>query len=172
VRRTEDNIFDNYEKKSRKGAGHFASAVVCGVMIAAIIGVLLWINSTLQIESGVVPDFQAAMDEGRYNDALDIYRNVHDIVVAADDSGLNEDSALQMQRAQMAQMEQIVNERLLSIEEQMRTSRYTPSTVDLRFMNEMGELTLSQISIWLNDLSTEFLLGTIEKPDLVFISSR
>ena len=169
MKRTEDNIFDNYEKKSRKGAGHIASAIVCGVMIVAIIGVLVWINSTLKIESGVVPDFQAAMDEGRYTDALDIYRSVHDIVVASDDSALAEDSALQMQRAQMAQMEQIVNERLLSIEEQMRNSRYTPSTVDLRFMNEMGELTSSQISIWLNDLSTEFLLGTIEKPDLVFI---
>ena len=169
MKRTEDNIFDNYERKSRKGAGHIAAAIVCGVTIVALIGVVLWINSTLQIESGVVPDFQAAMDEGRYADALDIYRNVHDIVVASDDSGLDEDSALQMQRAQMDQMEQIVNDRLLSIEDQMRSSRYIPSTVDLRFMNEMGELTSSQISIWLNDLSTEFLLGSIEKPDLVFI---
>ena len=127
MKRTEDNIFDNYERKSRKGAGHIAAAIVCGVTIGALIGVVLWINSTLQIESGVVPDFQAAMDEGRYADALDIYRNVHDIVVASDDSGLDEDSALQMQRAQMDQMEQIVNDRLLSIEDQMRSSRYIPS---------------------------------------------
>ena len=39
----------------------------------------------------------------------------------------------------------------------------------IRFMNEMQELTSSRLSVWLNDLATEFLLGTIEKPDLIFI---
>lgn len=169
MRRTEDNIFDNYEKRSGKSTGHIIASVICIAMIIAMLSVLLWINSSLKIESGVVPDFQLAIDEARYSDALDIYRSVHDIVVASDDSGLSEDSALQIQREQMGQMEEIVNARLLSIEEQMRNSRYTPSTGDLRFMNEMGELTSSQISMWLNDLSTEFLLGTIEKPDLIFI---
>lgn len=169
MRRTEDNIFDNYEKKSVKGAGHIIAAVLCFTVILSMVIVLSWLNSSMKIESGVVPDFQAALDEGRYTDALMLYRSVHDLVVASDSSSENEDAELTVRRDQMAQMEEIVNTRLLAIEDQMRNSRYTPSTADLRFMNEMQELTSSRLSQWLIDLSTEFLLGTIEKPDLIFI---
>ena len=169
MRRVEDNIFDNYEKKSVKGAGHIIAAALCFLVILSMIIVISWLDSSMKIESGVVPDFQAALDEGRYSDALMLYRSVHDLVVASDTTAQNEDTELAVRRDQMAQMEDIVNTRLLAIEDQMRNSRYTPSTADLRFMNEMQELTSSKISQWLIDLSTEFLLGTIEKPDLIFI---
>lgn len=169
MRRTEDSIFDNYEKKSVKSAGHIIAAVLCMAVIAVMIGVVFWLNQSMEIEAGVVPDFVAAMDEGRYSDALNLYRAVHDSVVAADSSADNEDAELSIRREQMGQMEDIVNTRLLAIEDQMRNSRYTPTTADLRFMNEMQELTSSKLSEWLNDLAVEFLLGTIEKPDLIFI---
>lgn len=169
MRRLEDNIFDNYEKKSVKGAGHIVAAIVCLCSIAFMIGVLFWLNASMEVESGVVPDFQQAIDEGRYSDALALYREVHDDVVAYDTSSETENAELNIRREQMGQMEEIVNTRLLAIEDQMRNSRYTPSNADMRFMNEMQELTSSRISTWLNDLATEFLLGTIEKPDLIFI---
>ncbi len=169
MRRVEDNIFDNYEKKSVKSAGHLIAAIACLVVIVAMIGVVFWLNQSMEIESGVVPDFVAAMDEGRYTDALNLYRDVHDEVVAADSSSDEEDAVLTIRREQMGQMEEIVNTRLLAIEDQIRYTRYTPTTADLRFMNEMQELTSSKLSVWLNDLAVEFLLGTIEKPDLIFI---
>ncbi len=169
MRRVEDNIFDNYEKKSVKGAGHIIAVVACMICIAAMIGVVFWLNASMKIESGVVPDFEAAIDEGRYEDALMLYRQVHDQVVAYDSSELSENAELTIRREQMGQMEEIVNTRLIAIETEMRNSRYTPSTADMRFMNEMQELTSSRLSEWLNELATEFLLGTIEKPDLIFI---
>ena len=169
MRRVEDNIFDNYEKKAVKGTGHIAAAIVCIVSVFAMVCVLFWLNASMRIESGVVPDFQQAIDEGRYTDALMLYRQVHDEVVAAEIPGETDNAELAVRREQMDQMEEIVNVRLLAIEDQMRNSRYTPSTADMRFMNEMQELTSSKLSMWLNDLATEFLLGTIEKPDLIFI---
>lgn len=169
MRRTEDNIFDNYEKKSVTGIGHIIAVAVCLIAFTSMIGVLFWLNLSLETESGVVPEFEEAIDQGRYSEALMLYRQVHDSVVASDESAHTEDAQLAVSREQMAQMEAIVNDRLCSIEDQMRNSRYTPSTADMRFMNEMQELTSSRLSAWLNDLATEFLLGTIEKPDLIFI---
>ena len=120
MRRVEDNIFDNYEKKSVKSAGHLIAAIACLVVIVAMIGVVFWLNQSMEIESGVVPDFVAAMDEGRYTDALNLYRDVHDEVVAADSSSDEEDAVLTIRREQMGQMEEIVNTRLLAIEDQIR----------------------------------------------------
>ena len=169
MRRVEDNIFDNYEKKSVKGTGHIIAAVACMVAIASMVAVLFWLNQSMEIEAGVVPDFETAIDEGRYTDALMLYRDVHDDVVASDAAADADNTELNIRREQMGQMEEIVNTRLLAIEDQMRSSRYIPTTADIRFMNEMQELTSSRLSVWLNDLATEFLLGTIEKPDLIFI---
>ena len=169
MRRTEDNIFDNYEKKSVKSAGHIVAAIICFAIVISMICVVSWLNVSMEVESGVVPEFEIALDEGRYDDALQLYRQVHDDVVSYDAVEGTEDSELIIRREQMSQMEEIVNSRLLTIEDQMRNSRYIPSTADIRFMNEMQELTSSRLSTWLIDLSTEFLLGTIEKPDLIFI---
>ncbi len=169
MRRSEDNIFDNYERKSVRNIGHFIAASVCFLLMASMITVVFWLNASMEVEAGVVPEFEAALAEGRYDEALQLYRQVHDVVVASDANGGSGETELQIQRDQMNQMEEIVNNRLLEIENEMRNSRYTPSTADLNFMNEMQELTSSRISSWLNELSTEFLLGTIEKPDLVFI---
>ncbi|MBR1797101.1 MAG: hypothetical protein IJ757_03690 [Clostridiales bacterium] len=169
MRRSEDNIFDNYEKRSVNGAGYIVAACFCMAAVIGMIIVVFWLNSSLKAESDIVPDFEIAIDEGRYDDALQMYRQIHDDVVASDSATPGEDAELQIRRDQMASMEEIVNTRLIAIEDQMRFSRYTPSTADLRFMNEMQEMTSSRLSTWLNDLCTEFLLGTIEKPDLIFI---
>lgn len=169
MRRQEDNIFDNFEKKGKGQNGHIIAAAACILAVAFMIGVVFRINTSIDDEEGVIPDFASAMDEGRYSDALSIYREMHDLVVASDDDGDSADPRYESRAEQVRQMENIVDQRLLSIEEQMRSSRYVPSSSDLRFMNEMQELTSSKLSSWLNDLCTEFLLGTIEKPDLIFI---
>ena len=76
MRRSEDNIFDNYEKKSVKGAGHIVAAVICFLIVISMICVVSWLNVSMEVESGVVPEFEIALDEGRYDDALQLYRQV------------------------------------------------------------------------------------------------
>ncbi|MCQ2516300.1 MAG: hypothetical protein MJ094_05505 [Saccharofermentans sp.] len=169
MKRIEDNIFDNYEKKSQLPLGHIVAAIICGLTIISMITVVAWLNSTTRQADSVIPEFSRALDESRYDDALGMYRRIHDDVVANDQYATTEDSYLESLRSQMDQMEGLVNSRLFDIENAMRTERYVLSTADIQFMNGLEELTSSQISSWLNDLCTEFLLGTIEKPDLIFI---
>ena len=64
MRRTEDNIFDNYEKKSVTGIGHIIAVAVCLIAFTSMIGVLFWLNLSLETESGVVPEFEEAIDQG------------------------------------------------------------------------------------------------------------
>lgn len=166
---TQNNIFDAYEKKSKKKWGNTIASILCIVVIFALLVSLVWINITQKEEESIIPEFIAALDEGRYDDALEMYRHTHDIVVAADPEQMQEVSE---QTEIMSQMESIVNERLVSIESLVREERYVLSTSDLQFMNEMGELTSSQISQWLRDICEDFMLGKIQKPDVIFIFNQ
>ena len=166
MNRSSVSIFDMYEQKNRPAKGYTVAAVICLVMVFVIIGVSVWIKTTNKQEESVLPEFVAALDQGRYDDALQIYRDIHDRVVAADPSKLE---SMKSETDAMAQMESEVDSRLQEIESKIRYERYEPTTGDIEFMNEMEELTSSSISQWLHDLCEEFLLGTIEKPDVIFI---
>lgn len=166
MRRTEDSIFDNYEKKAGDGRKHNIAAAVCGAMLLLSLIVFVYIGNLKSERDAVMPEFTAALEDGDYEKALSLYRNVHDEIVAADPG---QEAEYAEQAAIMDEMETMVANRLVTIEDRVRTSRYEPSSEDLRFMNGLGELTSSQISKWLYSLSEEFLLGTIEKPDIIFI---
>ena len=166
MKRIEDSIFDNYEKKAEDGRKHTIAAVVCAAALLLSVIVFVYIGNIKSRRDVVMPEFNAALEDGDYDKALMLYRDVHDEVVSADPGHEDEYSE---QIEIMDEMETIVANRLVRIEDQIRTSRYQPSGEDLRFMNGLGELTSSQISEWLYSISEEFLLGTIEKPDVVFI---
>jgi hypothetical protein len=135
-------------------------------MVFVIAGTAIWVKNLNKKEESVLPQFVRALDTGDYEEALSIYRSVHDKVVAADPDKTSE---LQSEIEVMAQMENEVDTRLKTIEEAMRYERYEPTAGDIEFMTEMEELTSSRISQWLHDLCEEFLLGTVEKPDVIFI---
>lgn len=166
---SQSSIFDAYERKNKKNWGNLIAAILCVVIISTFAATVIWLNIIHKEEESTLPSFIAALDEGRYNDALELYRHTHDTVVAADpekmDDVLNETET-------MSQMEAIVNERLVSIETLVREERYILSSSDLQFMNDMGELTSSQISTWLREICEEFLLGYIQKPDVIFIFNQ
>lgn len=163
------NIFDDYEKRQKAGGKHYIAAAFCAVMIIATIIVSSIIANNKSVSETVLPKFTSAMESGDYSEALGIYRDLHNVVVSADPDEVDK---YQEQIATMEEMEQIVSERLSLIETRVRNERYTLNLEDQKFMNDMGELTSSQISDWLYSLCTEFLLGTIEKPDVVFIFSQ
>jgi len=164
-----NSIYDSYNTGSAPSKGHIAAVVACALMLCVMIFSVISINASLSEESSVLPEFEQAIDEGRYEDALEMYRTIHDDVVAADSDDVESDPELASEVEQMSQMEALVNERLVTIENRLRRERYELSSEDLSFMNDLGELTSSQISTWLSDLCKEFLLGTIEKPDLIYI---
>lgn len=166
MRRSYVSIYDSSEPDRRANKGYTVAALICLMMIFVIVGVSIWIKTTNRQEESVLPDFVTALDQGRYEDALKIYRDVHDRVVAADPEDLE---SMSQETEVMAQMESEVDSRLQEIESKIRYERYEPSSGDIEFMNEMEELTSARISQWLHDLCEEFLLGTIEKPDIVFI---
>ena len=163
---SQNSIFDAYERKAKKNWGNLIASVLCLVVLTLLLSSLIWLNVTHKEEESIIPEFILALDEGRYADALEMYRNTHDAVVAADPESLNEVSD---QTEIMSQMENIVNERLISIETLVRDERYVLSQKDLQFMNDMGELTSSQISSWLREICEDFMLGKIQKPDVIFI---
>ncbi|MBR6880997.1 MAG: hypothetical protein IKN14_07960 [Clostridiales bacterium] len=161
-----DNIFDRYEKNTSKGMGHKVAAAVCALMLVILLGVFIY-NAVSEKEAvSVLPRFEEAFRNGDYKEALAIYRSVHDEIVSADPG---KEEEYKEQTETMAQMEKIVSEKLEGIEKKVRYERYVPSLADIQFMDSMEELTSSQISNWLHELCEEFLLGTIEKPDIIFI---
>lgn len=166
MRRASGQIYDGYDQSRRSGIGYTVCAVLCLLMVFVICGTAVWVKKVNSKEESVLPDFVRALDVGDYDEALSIYREVHDKVVAADPDKADE---LQAEIEVMAQMENEVDSRLKTIEEAMRYERYEPTEGDIRFMTEMEELTSSRISQWLHDLCEEFLLGTVEKPDVMFI---
>lgn len=166
MRRASGQIYDSYDQNRISGIGYTVCAVLCLVMVFVIGGTAIWVKNVNKKEESVLPDFIRALDVGDYDEALSIYRSVHDKVVAADPDEADE---LQAEIEVMAQMENEVDTRLKTIEEAMRYERYEPTEGDIEFMTEMEELTSSRISQWLHDLCEEFLLGTVEKPDVIFI---
>jgi len=160
------NIYRDLNEKQTPVTGHKISAFIAVVLMGLLLSLIFINNVNLKREMTAFPEFSQAIERGDYQEALQMYRVIHDRVVAADAS---ESDKYEQDREVMAQMEELVDSKLRTIENLMRTERYELSSEDILFMNEMEELTSSQISGWLSDLCEEFLLGTIEKPDVIFI---
>ena len=145
---------------------HNICAILCVAVIAAVGACYLYVEGIGRNEGDVVKDFEAALNEGNYEEALDIYRSVQDTVLSAPP-----DEAEQMveENAALAEMERIVSVKVDGICNRVRYERYKPSLEDEAFLGGMQELTTSIVSNWLSGLCREFLLGNIEKPDITFV---
>ena len=71
------------EDERKGGIGYTVAAVLCAVALIALGIVTLFIGRKTAYEMDTVPNFEKAIDEGRYTDALDIYRGIQDEVLKA-----------------------------------------------------------------------------------------
>lgn len=152
------NIFDQVREKEPLDIFYRLIVVLCAIVLGFAIFTVFWINRNKESHAQILPSFSEALDEGRYKEALEIYRGVHD-------ANLNSDTV----DPTLTDMENLVNEKSVTIENRIRYERYSLRSDDIKFLNGMGELTYSHLSNWLTLLCEEFLLGNIEKPDVTFV---
>lgn len=153
------------EDERKGGKGYYIAAVLCVVMLFVLGGTMFFLGRKLAFESETVPNFEQAIDEGRYADALSIYRNIQDEVLKASP----ENQASNATRVQMlSDMENIVRVRVDSICDYIIANRYVLSASDINFLNSMSELTSSIVSERLYGICEDFLLGKVEKPVVTY----
>lgn len=131
------------------------------------VGICFYVITTRQEErESTIDEFKACMASGDYSRAIEIYRSVQDDVISkSPEEAANAEYELNM----LEQMETIVGERVEKICSSIRYERYVPSSSDVEFLEQMQEITSSLVSAKFNELCEEFLLGTIEKPDIIFV---
>ena len=148
---------------------YFGVLLLSVVIFVVSIGVMVVVYNRNQKSVSVIPGFKLAMDEGRYDDALEMYRNLQDKVLAVDPS--NTDS-VQGDINTMKEMEAVVKERFDDLTSVMLSERYALTTSDIVFLSDMHEIVSYFMGDWLNKICEDFLLGKIEKPDAVFIFNQ
>ena len=153
------------DKTRRSGTGYVVSAVILSIALLAMVIVVVVVNNINSYRNLTIPEFEEAIDEGDYEGALEIYRNIQDEVLAASP----EEAALMTEETELlSQMEEIVGNKADGICTRILEERYVPIPSDVEFLDQMKELTSSVVSVWLNDLCVDFLLGKEEKPDVIF----
>lgn len=153
------------EDERKGGKGYYAAAVVCAVMLIVLGITTFFIGRKNAYEQDTVPSFENAIDEGRYSEALEIYRSIQDEVLKASP----EDQASNAKRFQMlTDMENIVRVRVDSLCDRIIANRYVLTASDINFLNSMKELTSSVVSERMYSICEDFLLGKIEKPVVMF----
>ncbi len=159
----------NYREGSEHAVsdrGYFIAAAICAVVMIAV-GICFYVITTRQEErESTINEFKACMASGDYSGAIVIYRSVQDDVIS---KSPEEAAKAEYELNMLEQMETIVGERVEKICRNIRYERYVPSSGDVEFLEEMQEITSSLVSAKFNELCEEFLLGTIEKPDIIFI---
>ena len=163
-----DNVYINNDGNSG-GLIHKILAALCILSVIASVAVYSYVEGFAQSENNVVPAFEEALGRGDYDDALSIYRSVQDTVLSANPEDADK---LTDENNMLVEMENIVKVKVDDICSKVRYNRYQPMAEDVSFLNGMQELTSSLVSSWLDDLCAEFLLGTIEKPDIMFVFNQ
>ena len=148
---------------------HRVMAIMCIVAVLILGGTYFYIAGFAKNKVDEVAAFEAALNESDYSRALEIYRSVQDVVLSAPPE---EAANMTEENEALAKMEEIVSTKVDNICTRVRYERYTPSLEDEAFLGGMEELTTSIVSNWLNGLCQEFLLGKIEKPDIIFVFNQ
>ena len=131
---------------------------------AAVVFGVLYSNSAKI--SRILPAFETCLDSREYEKALTMYRDIQAEVLQEDPDKAASDT---QEKLVMQSMEDLVYTRVDAVEQSLRADRYVPSADDRAFLEQMGELTGARLTLWLQSLCREYLLGTIEKPTLEFI---
>ena len=153
------------EDEHKDTTGYNFAAILCAVMLIALTISTVILGKKTAYEMDAIPSFTQAIDEGRYTDALELYRSIQDDVLkASPDAQASNASRLKL----LDDMENIVRERVNTICDRVINNRYTLSASDINFLDSMKELTSSIVSERLYSLCENFLLGKVEKPVVTF----
>ncbi len=144
----------------------FLSAVI----FISSIGVMIYVNRSNEKSVSVIPSFKLAMTEGRYDDALQMYRNLQENVLEANPD--DDSEQIKKDAATMTEMEAIVEEQFNQLTATMLSERYELNSKDITFLSEMHEIVSYFVGGWMNKLCEDFILGKLEKPDAVFIFNQ
>ena len=151
------------ERKNTKG--YYVAAVLCSVALVALALTWFVIGRKNAYEIDTVPGFEKAIDEGRYTEALSIYRGIQDEVLKVSP---NDRTSNSIQVQMLDDMENIVRVRVDMICDRIIQNRYVLTASDINFLDSMRELTSSVVSERLYGICEEFLLGSVEKPVVMF----
>ena len=157
----------SYEKPRSMGMW-----IMIGLGIASLVAmfsIMVFVTKDSQRLAGIMPGFNEALDKHDYSKALSMYRDLNDTIINRDP---DDDRDLSEEYEILTQMEAVVNERVATIENRIRNERYEPTQDDISFLEGLSELTGARMTNWLTGLCEEFLLGTIEKPTLMFIFDK
>ena len=153
------------EDEIKDTRGYNIAAVLCAVMLIALTVTTFVLGRKNAYELETVPSFELAINEGRYGDALDIYRGIQDEVLKSSP----EDQASNATRIQMLDdMQNIVREHVDELCNRIISNRYVLTPSDINFLDSMKELTSSVVSERLYSICEDFLLGKVEKPVVTY----
>ncbi|MBR2821503.1 MAG: hypothetical protein IKD91_06480 [Clostridiales bacterium] len=153
------------EDDRRSSKGYNIAAVLCAVALIALGITTFLIGRKNAYEMDTVPSFEKAIDEGRYTDALSIYRGIQDEVLKASPDD-QESNAFRIKM--LSDMEFIVKDRVDTLCNRIISNRYVLTASDINFLDSMRELTSSVVSDRLYGICEEFLLGKVEKPVVMY----
>lgn len=153
------------EDEIKDTRGYNIAAVLCAVMLIALTVTTFVLGRKNAYELETVPSFELAINEGRYGDALDIYRGIQDEVLMSSP----DEQASNAQRIQMLDdMQNIVREQVDELCNRIISNRYVLTPSDINFLDSMKELTSSVVSERLYGICEDFLLGKVEKPVVTY----
>ncbi len=153
------------EDDRRSSKGYNIAAVLCAVALITLGITTFLIGRKNAYEMDTVPSFEKAIDEGRYTDALSIYRGIQDEVLKASPDD-QESNAFRIKM--LSDMEFIVKDRVDTLCNRIISNRYVLTASDINFLDSMRELTSSVVSDRLYGICEEFLLGKVEKPVVMY----
>ena len=142
--------------------------VYLGVMIAAVVIFASISLYNTQVTSRLSA-FQNSIEAHDYVTALDTYRDIQEKILTKDPNDLQ---GIEREKSVLYEMEQIVFSRCDNILERIRKEKYSPNADDRAFLEQMGELTGARLTVWLNQICEDFLLGKIEKPTITFVLNQ
>ena len=153
------------EDEIKDTRGYGLAAVLCAVVLIALTVTTFVLGRKNAYELETVPSFELAINEGRYADALDIYRGIQDEVLKSSP----DEQASNVMRVQMLDdMQNIVREHVDELCNRIISNRYVLTPSDINFLDSMKELTSSVVSERLYSICEEFLLGKVEKPVVTY----
>jgi len=131
--------------------------LLTGLLAGVAVGAYLYLNN--QKAGKVLESFQAAMADGQYGDAVDLYRDVQAKALAAGPLDQNQE---QYQDALAAMEKQVLNE-LLEMEKKL-IRQETLTEQESNLAEDLAELSASSLISWLRGLCADYLFGDIERP--------
>lgn len=164
---------DQYLDNPDSGSGVFRTvlAIAMSIVLVASVAFGLYVKLHRETVLDAVRQFELAMEEARYPDALEVLRDVQARVADQDAGGGGGPDAV-LFRETLQQMEQTVGERVQSIFSRLERKQEALSSDDRAFLEGMGELTGMLVSGRLRDLCAGLLTGTEtrEAVDAAFLS--